>query len=127
MKFIDYEVKRAFEGLTGAIEKANAQKGASSTDRLRAWEDVCLQSRALYARYVDAALWRGAVDDFTYKNLHRIFGAAVDCLPDTVTDDTGKKQTFEVKESVRSRFEDFKRFSVGMREGTKKQHSAAMA
>lgn len=118
MKFIDYEVKKAFDRLTEAICRARADAKADSSDErmLKDWEDICLQSRALYARYVDAALWRGAVDDSTYEHLLHILNDAVECLPPTIKDEKGKERSFEVRDSVLSRLEDFKKFSVGLRD-----------
>jgi hypothetical protein len=112
MKAMESRIRQGLDELNKAIQAVENARTRADLPKLReAEEGVCLQSRRLYSRYVDASLWRGSVDEATYMAVLRVLEAAVNCLPKTIPNERGEEEDYLVQKSVAARLDDFKAFS----------------
>jgi len=116
MSGTDYEVKTALSALYAVIRELSNSTKADRSELRVAEERVCLRSRVLYARYVDAALWRGVVDKPTYDAVHNALKEATECLSEDFVNANGECQPNRVRESVVGRLRDFEFFSARLLE-----------
>jgi hypothetical protein len=103
---MDYEIMKGLEALNEVLPRP--ARVIQPPELAEKGERICMLSRALYSRYVDAVLWRGSIDKATREAVADALDRAVACLPDMVTDKDGNPQRYAVKLSVTSRRDDFK-------------------
>lgn len=113
---MDYDVRKSLAALQQAVNAVNESRVATPGKLRELEEYVCLKSRALYSRYVDAMLWRGSIDKPTHDLVADALVAAVNCLPLTIKDSEGKEQAYPVRISVAARYDDFNSFSAHLLE-----------
>ena len=115
MIHIDYDIERELVSVDQAVADRRSAEGQTAQRLQELDEMVCLSSRALYSRYVDAIAWRGSVDDPTYEAVGR-------ALSDSVASVTDSLDPNSIKQCVVRRLSDFEMFSAKLR----RQHQSAV-
>jgi len=104
---IRFAIESALDELEAAIEarRQAGRPGAKfATDQLRQLEEeVSIQSRALFSRYLDVAHWEENLEPEETETVRQALGNALACL----------KTDQSCIASVRNRCQDFERFCNG--------------
>ncbi len=111
MKHIDFDIRTQLDAATKILRERGAARSGPQFERLEELDEmVCMESRALYSRYVATAAWRGSIDANTYETVRDTLQKAVECLPEN--DYREKEKPYAVRQSVEKRLADFEQFSA---------------
>src|SRR6266850_6741219 len=81
---INLEVKDRIDAVIKAIEARRLFReepdAAHLREQIQAEEMICIQSRALYSKFIDTSLWRGEVDREAVEMVRNALSLAKKCL-----------------------------------------------
>lgn len=102
---IDYEISLITDALDEAVKKLQLAKAGKSSQQIeRAEEQICMETRTLFSKYVDIVLWSGELKSSTYRAVRKVIEAGCDAVSWRNTD---------TADSVKQRLGEFDRFSEG--------------
>jgi len=97
------EIGGIIEAVKNALNRLSVEREAQNTSLAAdAEEDLCLESRTLFARYIDIVLWSGEFDKILFRRVEGAINASVEAVVESHS---------EAAESIRLRSTEFQQFA----------------
>lgn len=103
-RMIEHEIDALLTVIRVASNRLN--DATAPTDKLRAEDDLCVETRSLFTRYVDMVLWTGELQKSTHQRIRNGIACAAKAV--------GKRNT-PAATSIRRRLVEFDEFTAEQR------------